>query len=282
MLLANAFSVSLISQDLEHVAIPESKELSGGYFTYKKLLTVDGIVDGNLFCLGGQTIVYGEVKGNVTVVFGGLEVDKDAVISGSIITIGSPFVGEQKDSRIDIPIRDIFYPNTISLLELIKRSVFRILITFSLCCLLIFLIPKFVRKTGLEIRTDWIPSFFAGSFVAVFFGMTLFGSLMIFSHNLGPVLFVFLALVLTISTIFGLAAVFEAGAYYVNKALNFKLGFVHALFIAVILCEIGCLIPMIGPIMQLILFILGLGATLMTRFGTNKGWFTKSRNVWSA
>jgi len=278
------FNLAIAGQDLAQVSIPKNKNLSHGYFTYKKFLLIDGSVDGNVFCMGGRTSVHGEVKGNITVIFGVLEVAKDAKVSGKLITIGSPFVGiqEQVDKRIDIPIRDVFYPNNLSWLELMKRSILRIIIAFSICSLLIMFKPKHIRETGREIRTDWVPTFFAGSFLTVFLGMALFGSIMIFAHPLGPILFISISAMVSIIAIFGLVSVFEAIAHYLNRIMPPKTGFAHSLFLAIVICEIGCTLPYIGPAVQLILFILGLGATLLTRFGSNKGWLTKSKKVWSA
>ncbi|PIE02335.1 MAG: hypothetical protein CSA81_07425 [Acidobacteria bacterium] len=278
-----ALSLTGYSQELTRIDIPFGKELSHGYFTYKKNLHIEGGIEGDVFCLGGRTTVTGRIEGNIIMVSGTLEVAPEAKITGKIITIGSPFIGPKSISGwYDISMKDTYYPEHLTTLESLKRCIFRVMFVFLFGSLLICLKPKNIRTAGLEIRTDWIPTFFVGSFLAIAFILSLFGALFFFSEPIGPILFVVLSCVMTLTALFGLVAVYEAIAYNLKKHIMKKWGFVHAFLAAVLLCEFLFMLPILGPVIQLIAFIFAVGTTLTTRFGTNKGWFTQSKKVWSA
>jgi len=276
------FSGGLYAQKNKEIYVSPEKCLQHGFHSWNKNMVIDGEVRGDLFCLRGQTVLKGRVDGNITVVLGSLHVLPGAEIKGRIVTIGSPYVGPpQKDGKLlEFPLKNAFFPGESFLFEQIKRSAGRIGLGFLWVCMLLFFKPHRLREAGLEIRTDWLPTFFAGSFLLILFSGLFLGILLIFSHPVGPVLFIALFILLLAVFLFGLAGVFEALASILYDRLGMRGNYVHALFFAVCVVEILCLLPVVGFLIQFIILILGFGTTLLTRFGSNKAWFTRKKRVW--
>ena len=275
-------SLPLYGQNFKEIHVDRGKELNHSYFSFHKNVMIEGVIHGNLFCFMGNVSVKGTVEGDVTVVFGNLELDGLAKVGGQIVTVGTPYIGPQvpMEKRYDLPLKKAFFPQGFSFFEQLKRSLARVLMGFFLACLMIYVKPGLIRETGLEIRTDWMPVFFAGALLIILFLGLLLGSFLIFSNPVGPVLFFFFSLVLFCFSAFGLVGVFETLAHYIAKTLDPKWNYIHSLFLGVLLFEVLSVLPVIGIVIQWVALILGVGATLSTRFGTNKGWFTRKKKVW--
>jgi len=271
-----------LNGSFEMIQVERGRVLNHGYFSFNKIMIIDGTVQGGLVCYGGQTTIRGTVTGNVTIIGGMLEIDQTAEIGGKIVTLGSPFVGPELpvDRHLDIPLKKPFYPGEIDFIEKLKRSVARVIITFLFSGILLFLIPHRVRQTGLEIRTDWIPTFFAGALTLVVFVFCFACSTIFFGYPVGALLFLVFALLFLIAGLFGLVGVLEAIASFVSRFLPSGWSFIHALFLACILFEILSLLPWLGLLFQWIALALGLGGVLLTRFGSNRDWFTHKKKVW--
>lgn len=232
--------------------------------------------------IGGQITVIGTVEKNVVAVGGSVVLTKTAVVEGNVVALGGVIV-IGRDARVDGSLTEINSSNLYEtmtaalstewegwswIFAIISLSIFLVILVLAL--LTVALLPKPVRVISEAIRDN--------TFKVVLCGL------------LGLVLIAPLALLLTISVV-GIALI---PLEVIIVACSIILGFIsvgqliggkafrllgrpnpgvirETLWGLIILWIIGW-IPYIGWMVKAIAIVVGLGATLITRFGTHQGW----------
>lgn len=232
--------------------------------------------------IGGQITVGGTVEKNVVAVGGSVVLTKTAVVEGNVVALGGVIV-IARDARVDGSLTEINSSNLYETLAaalstewegwswifaIISLSIFLVILVLAL--LTVALLPKPVRVISEAIGEN--------TFKVVLCGL------------LGLVLIAPLALLLTISVV-GIALIpleviivacsiilgfISVGQLIGRRALRMlkrpNPGMIRETFWGLIILWIIGWIPYIGWMVKAVAIVVGLGATLITRFGTHQGW----------
>jgi hypothetical protein len=238
----------------------------------------------NVVVIGGQITIGGAVDNNIVAVGGSVVLTKTAVVGGNILSLGGIIVSA-RDSQIGGTMTEINSSNLFETLitalttewegwswifAVILFAIFLVILVLAL--LIVALLPKPVRTVAEAISEN--------TFKVALCGL------------LGLVLIAPLALLLTISVV-GIALIplevivvfcsvllgFIAFGQLVGKKILrlFKRrdpSMVSETFLGMIILWFTGGLPYIGWMVTAIAIVIGLGAVLITRFGTYQGWKT--------
>jgi len=236
----------------------------------------------NVVTIGGQITVDGAVDNNVVAVGGSVVLTKKAVVGGNVLSLGGVIVSA-RDAQVSGSLTEINSSNLYETLTaamsaewegwswifaVISLAIFLVILVVAL--LIAALLPKPVRVIGEAITEN--------TFKVVLCGL------------LGLVLIVPLALLLTVSVV-GIALIpLEVIIVVASVLLGFiavgqliggsilrlfkrpKRGIVRETFWGLIVLWLIGWLPYIGWMVKALAIVLGLGAVLITRFGTHQGW----------
>ena len=236
----------------------------------------------NVVAIGGQITVRGAVDNHIVAVGGSVVLTKTAFVGGNVVSLGGVIV-VARDSQVGGSLTEINSSNLYDFLTtamsaewegwswifaVISLAIFLVIMVLAL--LIVALLPKPVRTV-----TDAIGE---NTFKVILCGL------------LGLVLIVPLALLLTISVV-GIALIpleviivvcsILLGFIAVGQLIGRKVyqllkrpnpGMVRETFWGLIILWLIGWLPYIGWMVKAIAIVIGLGATLVTRFGTYQGW----------
>ena len=231
--------------------------------------------------VGGQITVNGTVENNVVAIGGSVVLTKQAVVGGNVLSLGGVIVAA-RDAQVTGSLTEINSSNLYETLTtamsadwegwswifaVISLAIFLVILVVAI--LIVALLPKPVRTVGEAIREN--------TFKVVLCGL------------LGLVLIVPLALLLTISVV-GIALIpLEVIIVACSVLLGFiavgqliggavlrlfrrpNPGMVRETFLGLIILWLVGWLPYIGWMVKAVAIVLGLGAVLITRFGTYRG-----------
>lgn len=238
----------------------------------------------NVVVIGGQITINGTVESHVVAIGGSVVLTKTAVVRGSVLALGGIIVSA-RDSQVTGTLTEINSSNLVEtvitalssewegwswVFAIILFSIFLVILVLAL--LIVALLPKPVRTVADAIAEN--------TFKVVLCGI------------LGLVLVVPLAFLLTISVV-GIALIpleviivscsillgfIAVGNLVGKKVLKlFKRQnprMVSETFLGMIILWLLGGIPYIGWMVTAVAIVIGLGGTLITRFGTYRGWRT--------
>jgi len=236
----------------------------------------------NVVVIGGQITVSGAVEKSVVAVGGSVVLTRTAVVGGNVVSIGGVIV-IARDAEVGGSLTEINSSNLNEILAtavssewkgwswifaVISLSIFLVILVLAM--LIVALLPKPVRVVSEAIHEN--------TFKVVLWGI------------LGLVLIAPLALLLTISVV-GIALIplemifvvcsvllgFIAVGRFAGRAVlhvfrRQEPSLLHETFWGLILLWLIGWIPYIGWMVKAIAIVVGLGAALVTRFGTHEGW----------
>jgi hypothetical protein len=258
----------------------------------------DSTVNGDVVLVGGTVELGGTVNGNVVGIGGAVRLTEDANINGDVVTIGATLRREdgavidgQVVNGMDIPFSTTI-PNIVDEGEIIIPPIpqpptvvnytnpfleiiwffFRTFLYAALAVLLVMFLSSHIEKVADAAINEPVISAGAGLLTAVLGPLALIA--ITITIILIPVTLV-AVLLLIAAWLFGWVALgFEVGRRIANAlkielapAISAGIGTLVLLFV---LGGINQLIPCIGWIPQTLVGLWGLGAVLMTRFGTQK------------
>jgi len=234
----------------------------------------------NVVTIGGQITVSGNVDNHIVAVGGSVVLTKTASVGGNIVSLGGVIV-TARDSQVGGNLMEINSSNLYDILStamstewegwswifaVISLSFFFVIMVVAL--LIVALLPKPVRVIADEIREN--------TFKVVLCGL------------LALVLIVPLALLLTISVV-GIALIplevilvvcsILLGFIAVGQLIGRKVcrilkrpnpGMIRETFWGLIVLWLIGWLPYIGWMVKAVAIVIGLGATLVTRFGTHQ------------
>jgi hypothetical protein len=216
-----------------------------------------GRVTGNVVVLRGNAVLRAgaAVDGDVVCIGGKLDAAPTAVVTGSKVEIGGK-IGWQA-----LPFFSIGKLLLLGFLYKVATAVVMLLLSIFL----VLMWPDQVRVAAEEASLDLFKSTLVGVLalvvlvpLAIGFAITLFG----LPISLAVVFF------MTVASWFGVATV----AYLVGH--KFRSGFspLVAVIIGLLVLKLIHFVPFIGGMLYFIAVLPGLGAILLTRFGTNRPW----------
>ncbi|MEK7828097.1 MAG: hypothetical protein AAB299_10295 [Thermodesulfobacteriota bacterium] len=236
----------------------------------------------NVVAIGGQITVSGAVEKSVVAIGGSVVLTKTAVVKGNVVSLGGVIV-IARDAEVGGDLTEINSSNLYETLTtalssewegwswifaVISLSIFLVILVLAL--LIAALLPKPVRIVSEAIHENTFKVILCG-----ILGLVLIAplALLLTISVVGIALIPLEVIVVVCSVLLGFIAV---GRIIGGKVLRlFKRpnpGIVRETFWGLLILWLIGWIPYIGWMVKAIAIVIGLGAVLITRFGTHQGW----------
>lgn len=254
-----------------NVTIEKDAQVNGSVVVVGGNLAMDGAINGDTVLIGGNLNLAGKVTGNIALIGGQANLTASAVVQGDVSTIGGQ-LARDPDAKISGKIINNAAPDAGSLsapnryfgfhpFSEVFRMIFKSLGMALAALLLTLLLDAQMKRVG-----DY-----AFSQPVIAGGVGLLASVVAF------------LLILTILPIFVLACAWILGVVAIGQEVGRR--FVHAInqnwqpilsaavgtFLLVFVVGLAGLIPCFGWIFKFALALVGIGAAVMTRFGSQSG-----------
>jgi hypothetical protein len=232
--------------------------------------------------IGGQITVAGAVEKSVVAVGGSVVLTKTAVVKGSVVSLGGVIV-MARDAKVGGDLTEINSSNLYETLTtalssewegwswifaVISLSIFVVILVLAL--LIAALLPKPVRIVSEAIHENTFKVILCG-----ILGLVLIAplALLLTISVVGIALIPLEVIVVVCSVLLGFIAVGQLiGAKVLRLLRRPESGIVRETFWGLVILWLIGWIPYIGWMVKAIAIVLGLGATLVSRFGTHRGW----------
>lgn len=250
-------------------------------------IEVDGDALADVAALNGSVLVRGRVKGDVIVIGGSARLGPRASVEGDISVIGGVI---QVDPGARIGGRSVAYPNAsptlTTLLEgpslglsdaspLVLGAKLALLAAWAALLLLLFAASgRQMLETAEDVRREPFLSFFTGltgvaALVLTALALTIFLGGLAWAPMLALV-----ALLLLVLKLWGMVAVFYAfGDWVALRLLRRNLRPLNAATLGLLLMGAIKFLPYVGVWAWTAATLIGIGATLATKFGRREAWF---------
>jgi cytoskeletal protein CcmA (bactofilin family) len=248
----------------------------------------DSTVKGALVVFGGSLLIDGEVTGDVVLIGGAVKLGDNAHVRGSLVTIGGT-IDRAKNARVDgdtinnpqppVTIQPGTQPQIPSVAPEISRAfdpfwqaaklLGQALALALLAALIILFLPEHTARIGQAASMQPIIAGSFGLLTVILFPLTLV--IMIVTLILIPVA-ALAVIVLTVAVLFGWVALgTEVGVRLVrmlNQSWPLPISAMLGTFLMTIVVDGIGFVPCVGWVAPFLVALVGLGAVLMTRFGT--------------
>lgn len=228
-------------------------------------ITVKGTVEKSVFACGGSVVLTktAVVGGNVTAIGGVIVIARDAEVGGSLTELNSSNLYETLATALSSE-----WEGWSWVFAIISLSIFLVLLVLAL--LIAALLPKPVLTVSESITQNTLKVILWGILGLVTIApLTLLLTISVVGIALIP-----LQVILVVcAVLLGFIAVGQRVGHTVLKLLKRPSpGPVRETLWGLVTLWIIGWIPYIGWMVKAIAIVLGLGATLVTRFGTHRGW----------
>ena len=236
----------------------------------------------SVVAIGGQITVSGDVEKSVVAVGGSVVLTKTAVVKGSVVSLGGVIVmardAEVRGDLTEINSNNLYETLTTALssewegwswiFAVISLSIFLVILVLAL--LIAALLPKPVRIVSEAIRENTFKVILCG-----ILGLVLIAplALLLTISVVGIALIPLEVIFVVCSVLFGFIAVGQfIGAKLLRLLKRPEPGIVRETFWGLVILWLIGWIPYVGWMVKAIAIVIGLGATLVSRFGTHRGW----------
>jgi len=236
----------------------------------------------SVVAIGGQITVSGAVEKSVVAVGGSVVLTKTAVVKGNVISLGGVIVmardAEVRGDLTEINSNNLYETLTTALssewegwswiFAVISLSIFLVILVLAL--LIAALLPKPVRIVSEAIRENTFKVILCG-----ILGLVLIAplALLLTISVVGIALIPLEVIFVVCSVLLGFIAVGQLiGAKLLRFLKRSEPGIVRETFWGLVILWLIGWIPYVGWMVKAIAIVIGLGATLVSRFGTHRGW----------
>ena len=236
----------------------------------------------SVVAIGGQITVSGAVEKSVVAVGGSVVLTKTAIVKGNVISLGGVIVmardAEVRGDLTEINSNNLYETLTTALssewegwswiFAVISLSIFLVILVLAL--LIAALLPKPVRIVSEAIRENTFKVILCG-----ILGLVLIAplALLLTISVVGIALIPLEVIFVVCSVLLGFIAVGQLiGAKLLRLLKRPEPGIVRETFWGLVILWLIGWIPYVGWMVKAIAIVIGLGATLVSRFGTHRGW----------
>jgi hypothetical protein len=228
-------------------------------------ITVDGAVEKSVVAIGGSVVLTKTaiVKGNVVSLGGVIVIARDAEVGGDLTEINSSNLYETLAAVLSSE-----WEGWSWIFAVISLSIFLVILVLAL--LIAALLPKPVRIVSEAIRENTFKVVLCG-----ILGLVLIAplALLLTISVVGIALIPLEVIVVVCSVLLGFIAVGRIiGGTVLRLFKRPNPGIVRETFWGLVILWLIGWIPYIGWMVKAIAIVIGLGAVLVTRFGTHQGW----------
>jgi len=236
----------------------------------------------SVVAIGGQITVSGAVEKSVVAIGGSVVLTKTAVVKGNVVSLGGVIVmardAEVRGDLTEINSNNIYETLTTALssewegwswiFAVISLSIFLVILVLAL--LIAALLPKPVRIVSEAIRENTFKVILCGILALVLIApLALLLTISVVGIALIPLEVIFVVC----SVLLGFIAVGQLiGARLLRLLKRPGKGIVRETFWGLVILWLIGWIPYVGWMVKAIAIVIGLGATLVSRFGTHQGW----------
>ncbi len=249
-------------------------------------LVVDGEVASDAAVVGGGARVTGWVRGDLIVLGGDAELAPTARVEGDVFVLGGRL---QADRGAQIAGRSVSYPSVgsawLTLLEgpslglsplspVVLSAKLALLAGWMAVTLLLFAVGGgSVLSTSAAVHEQPFRNFFVGltGVLAAFLTALFFGALA--ATLAGVPLLLLVVLVAVLLKLWGMVAVFHALGAWVLGRLGRRLTPLNTAVVGLVLLGAVKLLPWVGTWAWTVATLIGIGASLTTKFGRREPWF---------
>jgi cytoskeletal protein CcmA (bactofilin family) len=270
----------------QDVTIESGEEVEGDLVVFggDVVIEEEAKVDGSLVAMGGDVEVAGEIEGDVVAIGGNISLADTAIVDGDAAAVGGrlrqegrakvhgqTFEGFAFGRVPSLPVAPSppSRPSRNQALDLFLRFIRTVVVTIALTALAILVVlflPQHTRLVRQTVLAEALPSLGVG-FLTVLVVSVLVPLLTIICIGIPAAFLLILALVA--AGLFGWIAIGLLAGEKILEALKVEEPLpVVAVVIGVLLISFLSAVPCIGWIVALIVGLLGLGAVVLTRFGT--------------
>ena len=236
----------------------------------------------SVVAIGGQITVSGAVEKSVVAIGGSVVLAKTAVVKGNVVSLGGVIVmardAEVRGDLTEINSSNLYETLTTALssewegwswiFAVISLSIFLVILVLAL--LIAALLPKPVRIVSEAIRENTFKVILCG-----ILGLILIAplALLLTISVVGIALIPLEVIFVVCSVLLGFIAVGQlVGAKLLRLLKQPETGIVRETFWGLVILWLIGWIPYVGWMVKAIAIVIGLGATLVSRFGTHQGW----------
>ncbi len=271
------FIIFVLSAGVLHASNTNSKKEQDFYFFPSKTIVIDKVTTGDVLVFGGDVVVTGEIKGNLSVVKGSISLEKGC-IKGDVVVVGGT-LSVDNFSEINgskVVLASIIKNN--KMLTLLFSSIFW-LITIGFAYLFF---PENVKENAFEFSDDFIRAFFLGLYSSVLLLFMMFVSFVLVKVVVGIFLFMAMAAMVFALYVFSLLTIFYfLGEVILKRFFSANLPGLLFMIVGLIVYQSLSFFGIIGFVVDVIMISGAIGATILSRFGTFKSWFGIKRHwVW--
>jgi len=278
-LLKPALRRSLLFAAILLVALPVLSSAGSLLRLYENAVVPAGGQVDDLVVIAGSAEVAGKVTGNVVVIGGNVTLLKTAVVAGDIVCLGGKITDLQGaavvGSKVEIggvigwqslPFSSI---GKLLLLGFLLKVATAVLM-LALSIFLVLMWPNQIKCAAEEASNDMVRSSLVGVLaVTLMVPLAIGFTVTVFGLPIALAIFIFMSA----AGWFGTATV----AYMAGHKMAGKLSPVAAIVIGLLILKMIHFVPLLGGMLYFIVTLPGLGAVLLTRFGTNQPWLKSAK-----
>lgn len=270
ILLATPFQA--LAQDITRfgsdVTVPEGEVQEGNITVFGGDVVIEGEAGADVTVFGGDLRINGRVGGSVTHFGGDTTLGNEAVIGGDFTQFGGT-VNRAPGARIEGS--ETTGPRIFSPFVNFLASLFALLFTLALTVAVVAILPEQTRVLANTVEQQPLPSLGYGILATIL--VPLLFLILALIIIVGWILIPFVAIAVVITYFYGYVGVARwLGDRIIGATRSANQSpIVKALVGALVLGVIG-LVPILGGLVQFIAAMIGLGAVLISKYGTGKPW----------
>jgi len=265
-------------------------EVQKNVITFGGTIIIEGVVNENVMAFGGKIVVAGEVQELVLGIGADIVLKSTAEIDGDVVSLGGSLT---KEPGTQIDGDTIYFESSEDFKTLLREGllgrvgislipfliIVKLIMAFIWFILAIVLVAVFPRQ--IAYASNQIKTSFGKIFAAGILGLIVYVALIIFAALLSlaligiPILIALIIIGIVIK-VFGQVILFyffgETLLHAFSKKQHSPLLIIITGFFLVTLVGI---VPLIGPLLSLVLSLIGWGVVVRTKFGTTENWFVR-------
>jgi len=230
---------------------------------------IDGEVQNNVTLFGGNLTINGRVGENVTHFGGNTVLGDEAVIEGDFTQFGGTV---SRAPGAEIRGSETVGPRVFDPFRGVVAGLFSLISALVLSAVVVALLPKQTAILADTVENRPLPSLGAGFLATILIPLVFI--LLALLIIIGWILIPFVALAIPLIYFYGYVGVARwLGRRLIEATHIVQQSPIAQVLIGVLVIGIIGFIPIIGWLVLIAVFLIGLGAVILSKFGTGRPWF---------
>ena len=266
------FTAPSYAQDItrsgSNVTVREGETVTGNITVFGGDATINGVVEGNATVFGGNLRVNGRIGGNAANFGGTTTLGEKAVIEGNFAHFGGSV---NRAPGAVIRGSETTGPSVFNPFANFLSRLLGLIVSLVLAAIVVAILPEQTRILANTVEQQPLPSLGYGFLATVLIPVVFV--LLALLVIVGWILIPFVALAIPIIYFYGYVGVSRwLGRRVIEATRIVQDSPIAQVLIGVLIFGIIGLIPILGGLVVLVAAIIGLGAVLISKFGTGRPW----------